>query len=582
MDSSDRMIEVKNGLGSFRARFQACTEKQTAPATAPSEHGVLKCLGISYGQIPRRWAAPRPALTPWKGTQDLTDFGPACPQVHEPLFAVPGLPVFGPPSETSISILARSEDEYRCLNLNVFAPVRLGDEERLEQPPIPLPVLVWVHGGAFRAGCGGTDLYDGSPLVARSVDFGHPVIVVTLNYRLGVLGFVHSQKLLEDAAKQEDVPEHCRSTANLALLDISMAFSWIKHNISCFGGDPSNVTGFGESAGSALLNYMALTPSLYPNIPRMLYSSSTIFSVQLLQGKESQQWMDAICAKNDIPPDSGDSVDRLRRLDIHTLVQSSHFACSSFRPILDGVTIPSDPRSAIFGDARWDPALKEVIFGHCENEAWLKLAYRQGVPPPLESNIAGRMPPVQDLRGRAQNLYNAAMDSRYSWYQSPIPSTLSPGGLAWMALDGHARYYVPGQLLGTSFAKGSEHAVAYRYIFKWTPMQWPENWPATHTADLLPMFLHKSLGAEDMLAARSFADQIVLFASGGSAKANCLQIYAETTGWLSNVFERDGRWTTTKKGEEEFGLSSEAVALWEDVFRVCLDWEQSGWEGMIR
>lgn len=73
---------------------------------------------------------------------------------------------------------------------------------------------------------------DGTPLASRSLDIGHPVIVVTLNYRLGVLGFIHSQQLLVDAATQVDVPEHFRSTGNLALLDISMAFAWV----SSFGG----------------------------------------------------------------------------------------------------------------------------------------------------------------------------------------------------------------------------------------------------------------------------------------------------------------------------------------------------------
>lgn len=116
---------------------------------------------------------------------------------------------------------------------------------------------------------------------------------------------------------------------------------------------------------------MALTPALYPSIPKMLYSSSTIFSVQLLQSAEAQTWVDAICEKNGIQPDAPDVVGQLRGMDVDTLLQSSHFACSSFRPILDGITIPSDPRSVIHGDDRWDPALQEIVFGHCENEVRL-------------------------------------------------------------------------------------------------------------------------------------------------------------------------------------------------------------------
>lgn len=110
--------------------------------------------------------------------------------------------------------------------------------------------MVWVHGGAVRSGAGGVELYDGTHLVSRSLDIGHPTIVVTINYRLGVLDFIHSKRLLEDASAQTDLPEHFRSTGNLALLDTSTALTWIKKNIVHFGGDPDNITAFGESAGS--------------------------------------------------------------------------------------------------------------------------------------------------------------------------------------------------------------------------------------------------------------------------------------------------------------------------------------------
>lgn len=113
---------------------------------------------------------------------------------------------------------------------------------------------------------------------------------------------------------------------------------------------------------------MALTPALYPGIPKMLYSSSTIFSVQLLQRTEAKTWVDAICEKNGLQPHAPNVIDQMRDIDVNNLVQSSHFACSSFRLILDGVTIPSDLRTVVHGEERWDPALRKVIFGHCENE----------------------------------------------------------------------------------------------------------------------------------------------------------------------------------------------------------------------
>lgn len=219
-------------------------------------------------------------------------------------------------------------------------------------------------------------------------------------------------------------------------------------------------------------------------------------------------------------------------------------------------------------------------------QAWIKLACRRGVPPPLAANLAGRIPPVDALRRRALRLYREETDADYAaWYQSPTPSQLAPGALAWMALDGHARYYVPGRLLARSFgaaANGSAPATAvYRYIFSWAPTQWPANWPATHTADLLPLFLHRSLGAQDTAAARRFADQVVLFAAGATGQL-ALQRYGEATGWASNVFQRDGTWAARRQDEGEFGLTEEAVALWEDVYRSYLDWDAAGWAGVIR
>ena len=116
-----------------------------------------------------------------------------------------------------------SED---CLTLNVWSPGR--------RPGTRLPVMVWLHGGAFENGSAAMPIYDGSNLATRGV------VVVTLNYRLGVLGFFgHPQ--LDAEAKAEGVP-----TANYGLLDQIAALQWVKANIEAFGGDPSNVTLFGE------------------------------------------------------------------------------------------------------------------------------------------------------------------------------------------------------------------------------------------------------------------------------------------------------------------------------------------------
>ncbi|KAL1889488.1 hypothetical protein Sste5346_008866 [Sporothrix stenoceras] len=152
------------------------------------------------------------------------------------------------------------------------------------------------------------------------------------------------------------------------------------------------------------------------------------------------------------------------------------------------------------------------------------------------------------------------MYSTYQWYQSPVPSELKPGALSWMALDGHARYYVPGRLLAQSFVNRSRDTAAFRYIF--------------------------SLTGKDMKAAQNFADQIILFVSDmageDEGRGLVLQKFDKPSAWSSNEFDKGGNWTARHQDEGEFGLTDEAVALWTDVFKACLDWEQTGWHGMIR
>ena len=164
------------------------------------ESGVLAFRGIRYGAAPtgeRRFAAPQPAPA-WTGTLSLSaDFGSSCPQIASP---------FGEAST--------NED---CLFLNVYRPTAPGD----------YPVMVWIHGGAFIYGSGGP-AYEASRLVQEGV------VVVTLNYRLGALGFL---------------PHADLGDANFGLQDQQLALKWVRDNIAAFDGDPDNVTIFGESAG---------------------------------------------------------------------------------------------------------------------------------------------------------------------------------------------------------------------------------------------------------------------------------------------------------------------------------------------
>lgn len=183
-------------------------------------------LGIPFAAAPvgeRRWALPTREAA-WEGTRDATDFGPRSVQGEMML-------------EQMMGAQSRpwSED---CLYLNVFTPAA-DDGKR--------PVMVWIHGGAFVFGEGATPWYDGSRLAAAG-----DVVVVTINYRLGALGFLHLEDLFG---------ERFAGSGNLGIADQVAALEWVRDSIAGFGGDPDNVTIFGESAGGASVGTLLGTPS---------------------------------------------------------------------------------------------------------------------------------------------------------------------------------------------------------------------------------------------------------------------------------------------------------------------------------
>ncbi len=196
--------------------------------------GVWSFSGVPYAAAPvgsLRWQPPV-APTPWTGIKACDHFGPIAPQVPP----VPGLSIRGTPYE-------QSED---CLSLNIWTPGFGGE---------PRPVMVWIHGGGFTSGTGAENLYRGGVL-AREGD----VVIVTLNYRLGALGFL-AHPALELPAIPWAGGEAWSGFGNWGLADQIAALVWVRDNIVAFGGDPRNVTLFGESAGgmsiSALLGVHA-------------------------------------------------------------------------------------------------------------------------------------------------------------------------------------------------------------------------------------------------------------------------------------------------------------------------------------
>jgi len=189
------------------------------------QQGISAFLGIPFAASTagdNRWRPPQP-VTPWQGVRATRDFGPACMQ-SAPQDYGPWNAPYDIPGQTS-------ED---CLSLNVWTP-----DSRAEK----LPVLVWIHGGGFVSGASSVRLYDGSSMAS------HGVVVVSINYRLGVFGFMSHPQLAEEGPYNGEY----------GLLDQVAALKWIQRNITAFGGDPGNVTIAGQSAGGASVMYLLST-----------------------------------------------------------------------------------------------------------------------------------------------------------------------------------------------------------------------------------------------------------------------------------------------------------------------------------
>ncbi|MBU0573827.1 MAG: carboxylesterase family protein [Candidatus Margulisbacteria bacterium] len=184
-------------------------------------NGLHTYFGIPYAAPPvgaLRWRPPQKAAA-WKGERDATNFGPSCPQEKS--------------STEDVGTI--SED---CLYLNIWSPAKLVNEG--------LPVMVWIHGGGFMQGSGSVAEYDCQNLARMGV------VGITINYRLGALGFL-AHPLLSLESQQ-------KVSGNYGLLDQIAALQWIKDNIAAFGGNPENVTIFGESAGAVSVTMHMLSP----------------------------------------------------------------------------------------------------------------------------------------------------------------------------------------------------------------------------------------------------------------------------------------------------------------------------------
>lgn len=268
-----------------------------APGSSPDVR-IYKAIPFAAPPVnDLRWRAPK-APAPWTGVRSATKFSPVCYQTPYPKASI----YYQDPEPMS-------ED---CLYLNVWTAAKSNHDKR--------PVMVWIHGGGLTRGSGSVPFYDGEALAKKGV------VLVTINYRLGIFGFFAHPELTKESDRN--------ASGNYALLDQIAALEWVQKNIGQFGGDPKRVTIFGESAGSWSVNYLMATPLARGLFQRVIGESGAAFGVmkKLSEVEESGQKFAASLGAN--------SVAALRAKSADDLLKAG--SAASFPPNVDGWMLPED------------------------------------------------------------------------------------------------------------------------------------------------------------------------------------------------------------------------------------------------
>jgi para-nitrobenzyl esterase len=457
------------------------TVKTTAGAVRGSvSDGVAAFKGIPYAASPfgsRRFRSPEPA-PPWDGVRDALEFGPTAPK-----------PPYAWPYDTLLLDPAIPGEE--CLNLNVWAP------SAPSAPAGPRPVLVWLHSGAFMNGSGAVQRYDGSRFARDGV------VVVTVNYRLGVEGFAY----FADGGP-----------ANLGLRDQIAALEWVRDNIAAFGGDPGNVTLAGYSAGAMSTGALMSSPlaaGLFHRAVAMSGAAHTVITpgtatlmvAELATRLGVEPTREAIAA---VAPADVLTAQAAVGLDVQTVPDPARWrevmlTQMPFMPVVDGEVLPDVPIARIAAGAA---AGVPVLAGTTADESRLFL---------VPNGVADLITP--ELLGMTLAGYGLPAAAALAVYAADQPD--SSAGLRLAAAGSDWTFRVPAiRLVEAQAAVGTP---AWLYRFDWATPLLDGRLGACHELDAAFAFDTLDAPGADLLhggaAPQALADEMhaawVAFATSG-------------------------------------------------------------------
>jgi para-nitrobenzyl esterase len=341
---------------------------------------VRAFLGVPFAAPPvgaLRWKPPQPAA-PWPTARAATSYGAQCMQPAR--------------SKTSVYYEYAGGDQPTsedCLYLNVWAPSERADGK--------LPVMVWIYGGGFQQGSAANPVFDGARLAARGV------IVVSINYRVGIFGFMAHPDLTAES------PQH--ASGNYGLLDQVAGLQWVKRNAAAFGGDPDNATIFGQSAGAAAVTYLFSSP-----LARGLFAhgiaESFGFANKTMTGLADAEKSGTALAEKVAAHSLGD----LRQIPAAKLLETR----VTMNPIVDGWFLPANPytmfaqgkEAAVPLLAGWN-ADEGATFPHAKTLAGYQEWVRQKYPA-IADRLLELYPARTDDEARSANK-RMVRDSLFAW-----------------------------------------------------------------------------------------------------------------------------------------------------------------------
>jgi para-nitrobenzyl esterase len=417
------------------------TRSGTVSGQAQGDLKVFK--GIPYAQAPTgdlRWKPPVP-VQPWEGARQASEFGPACLNPSSRLSSI-----------YASDLAPFSED---CLSLNIWAPADASNA----------PVLLWIHGGALRGGSSKETLYDGSRLAE------HGLVVVSINYRLGILGYLAHPELSAESPTGV--------SGNYGLLDQIEALRWVNANIAAFGGDPGNVTIAGESAGALSVMYLMTAPAAEGLFAKAIAQSAYMISTPELRqeshGSPSAESIGLALAAAVQAPD----LEALRAMDAQALTDAATAANYFASGTVDGSVLP---RQLVDAFDRGEQARTPILAGFTSGE--IRSLKVLAPPPPASAseyeriirasylNLADeflRLYPSSDLQ---ESIWATTRDGMYGWTSERLVRTQTAAGQpSFLYLFDHS--YPEAEAAGLH----AHHASEIPYMFgnlDRTPPLWPK------------------------------------------------------------------------------------------------------------